>query len=128
LKEHRGLEAYLDQIAELQWKERDLNRKILKAIVGYYVESGVLENALMELLEKIEPLAELRNKSIIAHEYQGLNREVLEERLSGSLEELMNLILMTARGHLRGEPDFLDRLSQVILREIQLKKEKLFGR
>ena len=126
LNEHTDVEEYLDNRDDIQWKNRGLNRIIMRAIIDYYNGKNPDIDDLVEIIDAMEPLANLRNKSIIAHEYQGLNRDILEKQIGKSLDSLIEKIEDMVVRCLGRSPDFLDRLNQIIIKEISIKKDELF--
>lgn len=90
-----ALQSYLDSYSvegrKLEY-ERDVNRCVMDAILRYYAEKNGLELAIEARghLLGIETLANLRNHTPIAHGFQGVSRETIENLYGKPLDEMMN--------------------------------------
>ena len=116
----RALEADPDLVAFL--RERGIrdtddltrvtpNRRVLAEIVNYWVERGGKGRTLGQLrglLGHISRLNELRNKSIIAHGFQGVEKAEIEERCGMSVRDLQHTLqrALEAVGIAVGEDPF----------------------
>jgi len=66
--------------SEIEIKENKLNRKVKLFFISYFAERDEKIKEILEILDGIEFLADLRNSTIIAHGFEGVSREkILEE-------------------------------------------------
>lgn len=87
VREVPGLESFLQEYPlengkrGVQWEDRDLNRVILSAIVEFFAEDNPeLRSVVGEKgLKRISSLAQLRNKGLAGHGFQGIGKEDLAE-------------------------------------------------
>ena len=118
----KELANFLDQYEvngeHLSWKNRKVNRRILEAMVDFYAKEGNIEDTTVSFLKTLKKLAELRNKTIIAHGYQGINRKMMEEKLGKGIDEFIRELRGLAKDIGGEPPDFLDKLNALICAEI----------
>lgn len=93
ISENPNLEQYLKEYKTLNGEPlklyRKLNRVILEAILSYYEMKDDKLKDIMKDLRSIDNLAELRNKSPLAHGYKGASKVIIEKEYNDSFENLL---------------------------------------
>lgn len=87
LKEEALSEAQIDKLnsaeiqpgVKLQYKDRELNIESMKKILEIILKENSLEFELVNECAKLKSLKSLRNKSILAHGYNGVSKEKIDE-------------------------------------------------
>lgn len=87
LKEEALSEEQMDELdnieiqpgMKLQYKNCELNIESMKKILEIVLEENSLEFELVEECSKLKKLKSLRNKSILAHGYNGVSKEKIDE-------------------------------------------------
>jgi len=112
----RGLRPKVEPVLD----HRPLNRRILQAVAGHLAtaEAGLPEverervSRVLGRLAGLDRLAELRNRTILAHGFEGVSREDVEERYgsAGVLEDIRGA-LEAALGYGVGQNPF-ERLAE----------------
>lgn len=113
------LDNYKVNGEQLLWRNREVNRRTLEAMMDFYAEKGGVKDSVVSFLKALKELAELRNKTIIAHGYQGISREMLEERLGKGIDEFIEELKELAEDVGERPPDFLDKLNDLICKEME---------
>jgi DNA-binding protein Fis len=103
LSENPALERYLENYitrngASLCYKDRELNRTILEAILGFYAQTDGTLQHIMNAIKKIDKLATLRNHTPLAHGYQGASKEIIEQQYGEPFEALYDNLKYIVKG------------------------------
>ena len=82
---------------QLNWR-RELNRIILEAVVGFFAKNDEKLQMVLNDFRDIDQLAELRNKTLVAHGYQGVSKRIVEREFGAKLEDILHMLDRIADG------------------------------
>jgi hypothetical protein len=102
LLENKELKRYLESYKtpkgeQLNWR-RELNRIILEAVVGFFAKNDEKLQMVLNDFRDIDQLAELRNKTLVAHGYQGVSKRIVEREFGAKLEDILHMLDRIADG------------------------------